>query len=192
MKWKTWANGVALAALVVVSPEAMAGSGALSKGKIMLKLTEEKGSGVPRVSARAVIDAPADKVWALLSDCRKTGTLFDGIKNIKRHQHTDTTSVCSSTFSMPFPFSDLSSKMKYTRTTNGSVRKSSWRLSSGDFARSTGSWTVEPYEGSTTRTLVRYTAHAEPNIPVPGWMQESGLKDSTMGAMRKLRKHVRR
>lgn len=188
MKWKKWASGVALAALAAASPEAMAGSGALSKGEIMLELVKEKGSGVPRVSAKAVVDAPADEVWALLSDCRKTGALFDGVKDVKRHHHADATSVCSSTFSMPFPFSNLSSKMKYTRTTRGDVRTSSWRLVSGDFSRSTGSWKVEPYEGSTTRTLVRYTAHAEPDIPVPGWMQESGLKDSTMGAIRKLRK----
>ena len=188
MSWKKWSACLVLAAI----PMNASAGGGIEGGKIDVKMEKVSGSDLPRVVVTAVIDAPADEIWALVSDCRKTGKLFEGVYGAKRHAHDADTSVCSSKFSMPFPFSDLSSKMKYRRSKDGDRRISAWKLVSGDFERSEGRWIVEPYESSSERTWVRYVSHAEPSIPVPGWLQEQGLRDTVPSGMKKLRALVTR
>ncbi len=185
-RWRGFGAFVVCAALGVT--DASAGSSALERGEIDLVMSEVKGSGVPRATVKGLVDASVEDVWAVVSDCRRSGKLFEGVYAIKRHSHSGGSSVCSSKFSMPFPFSDLKSKMKYRTEVTASNRRVSWRLVAGDFTRSTGSWVVTPYEGSSTRTLVEYTSHAEPNIPVPGWLQEQGLRDTIPSGVRNLRK----
>lgn len=184
--------GVVLVCALMGATDASAGSSALDRGELDVVLSKVRGSGVPKVVVTGVVDAPVEEVWKVVSDCRRSSDLFEGVYGVERHSHGGGASVCSSKFSMPFPFSDLKSKMKYSSEVTAGKRRVSWRLVSGDFARSTGSWVVTPYEGSSERALVRYTTHAEPNIPVPGWLQEQGLRDTIPSGVRKLQALVGR
>ena len=60
---------LAAAALSLAVTSASADDPLPAPGQVEVKSYEVAGSGAPRIVARAVLDVPMKKLWAIVSDC---------------------------------------------------------------------------------------------------------------------------
>ena len=164
----------------------------LAKGEIIVKSYKVKGSDVPKAVVTAVVNSPPDKVWEVVSDCNKFKKRFDRVENSKLIKKDGDQYTCSVTIDMPFPIGDLTGVTRATHTIEATKRVRKWKLLRGDYEFNNGSWTVKDYGEDGTKSLVIYTIHAQPNVPVPGWIRDSAQKSSLPDMIKRLRKEARK
>lgn len=173
---------IALALLLAAAPTDVE---RLAAGEILVKKP-----GKDAVQVVAVIDAPPDKVWPIVSDCARYKTTMPSIADSQMLSRDGDTMTCRVTADIPFPFPDLVSvtRAKHTVTPDRYERK--WTMIEGDYEKNEGSWLLEPFGPTGTQTLATYSLLARPKIPLPDAMvqrvQESRLPDM----MKSLRKQV--
>ena len=154
----------------------------LEKGEIVVSAEAVKGSGMPRLSMTAVIDAPPEKVWALIDDCGSYRQSIARIVASKELSRDGGEVDCRLTAGMPFPFDDLTAETHAIHRVESGVRWSrSWTLLKGDYTENTGSWVLTRFREDPSRTRVEYQIHLEPKIAVPDALvqraQKKGLPD---------------
>src|SRR6185312_9045630 len=89
-------------------PASAAGDDLPEKGKVEIKSYAVPGSPAPRIVARAVMDAPAKKIWAVLSDCANYKYRLPRVAASELVKKEGNVHTCKVTVSMPFPLSNLS------------------------------------------------------------------------------------
>jgi ribosome-associated toxin RatA of RatAB toxin-antitoxin module len=172
LAWCT-ASALALAALL---PGAAAGDPDLpQKGQVEIKSQAVPGSSTPRIVARAVMDLPPKKVWAIVSDCAHYKDHLPRIVASELVKKEGNVHTCKVTVSMPFPFSDLTGVTAAVHEESDAGMSRRWKLVSGDYKYNEGSWEVRPLDKGAS-SLVVYTIHAEPNTSVPDWIREAAQK----------------
>jgi ribosome-associated toxin RatA of RatAB toxin-antitoxin module len=165
---------LAAAALSLAVTSASADDPLPAPGQVEIKSYEVAGSTTPRIVARAVMDVPAKKLWAIVSDCAHyKGRLPRVLASelVKKEGNTDT---CKVTIDMPFPFSNLTAVTRAVHVEGDAGMTRTWKLESGDYKVNEGSWEIKPLEKG--GTLVTYTVHAEPTTSVPAWIREAAQK----------------
>ena len=166
------ASTLALSAL----PGSAAGDDLPEKGKVEIKSFAVTGSNAPRIVARAVVDMPAKKLWAVVSDCAHYKERLPRVAASELVKKEGNVHTCKVTIAMPFPLSNLTgvSEAVHEESEAGMTRR--WKLVSGDYKVNDGSWEVRPLDKSGTSSLVVYTVHAEPNTSVPDFIREAAQK----------------
>lgn len=170
---------VAALALAQAAPDA-----ALAKGEIVITLRKVPGSDVEEATAKAVIDAPPELVWAIVGDCKNykntmPSVIESSVLKTEAPAPSDgplATEVrrCRVVADLPFPFSDLVSVTRSVYTTDpGKQWRRQWKLIEGDYTRNDGDWTVVPWGDDGKKSLATYRIHAEPKVPLPGPMLTS-------------------
>ena len=111
-----------------------------------------KGSEIPFAVVEAVIDAPPERVWQIVSRCNdyvKHMPRIAASKELKREGDGDAfTTTCQVTADLPFPLGDLTSVSKAVhgveRGPDGAGVKFTrrWTFLSGDYDLNEGSWTL--------------------------------------------------
>jgi uncharacterized protein YndB with AHSA1/START domain len=181
--------------LVTASPVGQAsgaGSGTelqkrLQRGDIVVVSKPDANTKMPRVKAIAVIDAPPETVWAVVSDCIRIASVL-GNSKAERIVQAGQKPRCRVTVDMPFPLGELVSVTQSTHdVVPGRRWKSRWQLVAGDYRANDGGWTLEPFEGDKGRTLVVYEIHADPDIPVPASVIEERQKERMRNLIENLR-----
>jgi ribosome-associated toxin RatA of RatAB toxin-antitoxin module len=165
-----------VAAVLSVPGFASSGDDLPAKGQVEVKSYAVAGSGTPRIVARAVMDLPPKKIWAIVSDCAHYKEHLPRIAASELVKKEGNVHTCKVTVSMPFPLSDLTgvTAAVHEETEAGMSRR--WKLVSGDYKVNDGSWEVRPIDKAGTQSLVTYSIHAEPNTSVPDWIRESAQK----------------
>jgi len=143
----------------------------LGAGDIAVSIHSVKGADSEAMRVRAVIEAPAAKVWEIIEDCDRYESTFDHIASARLLRRSGAEWTCEVTFDMPFPMSDLRAVTRAKHTERKGYYERRWHLLSGDYDYYEGYWRVELYKGSSTRTLVTYHAHVVPSMYVPGWVE---------------------
>lgn len=154
-----------------------------------------KGSDIPELTARAVVDAPPEKVWALVSDCGNYKETMPNIMDSKLVSSTPGSSegdgeirVCQIVTDLPFPLPDLMSKTRVVHTIEPGKRwQRAWTLLEGDYEKNEGMWRVEPFGGDGSRSLVTYVLSARPKIFLPAGM----IASVSEGKIPEMMKNVR-
>ncbi|HVY45153.1 MAG TPA: SRPBCC family protein, partial [Minicystis sp.] len=155
---------------------ALASSAAGEATGIVVRSEPAPGSDTPRVVMTATIDAPPEKVWAIVSDCAHYKERMPRIAASRLLAKAGSTYTCEVTVEMPFPLSNLTAVTEAVHTESADRYVRRWKLLRGDYKVNDGSWEVRPADASRARSLVTYTVHAEPNTPVPGWVREKAQK----------------
>ena len=124
--------------------------------------------------ARAVLDVPAKKVWAIVSDCAHYKEHMPRVAASELLKQEGNVYTCKVTVSMPFPLSDLTGVTRAVHEESAAGMARRWTLVSGDYKVNEGSWEVKPLDGQSS--LVTYTVHAEPNTAVPAAIRELAQK----------------
>lgn len=153
----------------------------LANGEILIATQNVAGSDVPKAVVTGVINAPPERIWAIVSDCDRYEGRLPRIRAAREVERSGNTVVCEVTVALPFPISDLTARTRATHTAGPREWRREWTLIEGDYQRNDGSWVLTPFQGDSNRTLVVYTVHAEPNNRVPQRLrnraQESSLPD---------------
>jgi ribosome-associated toxin RatA of RatAB toxin-antitoxin module len=157
-----------------VSGASAAGDDLPEKGKVEIKTYKVDGSSTPRIVARTVMDVPAKKVWAVVSDCANYKTRMPRIAASELVKKEGNHHFCKVTVAMPFPLSNLTGTTDAVHTESETAMSRKWTLVSGDYTVNDGSWEVKALDAG--QSLVVYTVHAEPKTSVPDWIRETAQK----------------
>ncbi|MCO4762698.1 MAG: hypothetical protein KC502_14390 [Myxococcales bacterium] len=178
--------------LVVSIPAFASEQERLSKGEILVKIRPVKGMDIPAATVRAVVEAPVEKVWAIINLCSRYTKTMMRVKKSKELSRKGNVVHCDVLVDMPWPIDDLRAITRAVHTIRpGAFYKREWKLVKGDYKRNTGSWTLTPFAKDKKRTMVVYKAHAVPNISVPKWLQRAAAKRTFPNLIKHLRKQVK-
>ncbi len=185
-------GGLLALAMMVPTSGASQSKDFLSKGKISVRTVAVKGSDAPRAIVTGVVNAPPEKVWKVLENCNNYKKTFGRLISSKLLKQSGDQYICKVVVDMPFPLGDLSGVTRATHKVEpGKEWSRKWTLIRGDYTRNDGSWVVRPFGDAGTRSWVQYQVHAEPNIPIPGWIRNEAQKSTLPDMSKKLRKAVR-
>jgi hypothetical protein len=160
----------------------------LARGQVLSRSRKVKGFGVPRFIVQALVNAPPAKVWERLSDCRRLSKILMNVEQLQVLRETKRTQRCRMVFGTPFPYSDITSELDYTRASRDGGFKLSFSLHKGDYLRNRGSWTLTPVGPTGQQTLVRYDLHTVPDLAAPDSMVTWGTRRALTKMMVKLQK----
>lgn len=174
----------------------------LAAGEVVTSLRKVPGSDVEEATAKAVIDAAPEKVWALVSACagykHNMPSIVESaeLSRVPAKESDGPNAVeitkCKVVADLPFPLSDLTSVTRGVHTIEpGKLWRRQWTLIEGDYTRNEGSWTLVPW-GDGTKTLATYRIHAEPKVPLPAPLMASVQQGKLPEVMKKLRETVKR
>lgn len=172
-----------LAALAASDPD----QDRLARGEVVVRTEKVAGSDMPRAIVRAVIDAPPEKVWALLVDCARYRSTMPRIAASALVKKEGSVAFCRITTDLPFPLPDLTSLTRAEHTVGDGRWTRTWRLVEGDYKTNEGSWTLTRFGGQEARTLVEYRIHAEPSLPVPKGILASAQTSALPDLIERLR-----
>ena len=163
-------------ALTAVLPGTAVGDEDLpARGQVEIKTYSVAGSTVPKIVARAIMDVPAKKVWAIVSDCAQYKTRMPRIVASELLKKEGNVHTCKVTVEMPFPFANLTGITEATHTETDTAMSRRWKLVSGDYKVNNGSWEVKAIDNGAA-SLVVYSIHADPNTAVPNAIREAAQK----------------
>ena len=140
----------------------------LDEGEIMLTQLEPTGGEGVAVMAKAVIEAPVDKVWPTVRDCEHFKAFMPRVIESHRTPGEDGEFLCFAKIDMPWPVDDMEAETRSkTEELPGGVFRRSWTLSKGTFKHNNGSYEVAPFRGDTARTLLTYKVDVRPSVAIP-------------------------
>lgn len=161
----------------------------LDAGEVLVETGLPGQSGTPANRARAVINAPPEKVWPLVWDCGRFDKTMPSIAKSEMVEKNGNTTVCRVAADLPMPLSDLVSVSRAVLTVEPGVRwQREWKLIEGDYEVNQGSFTLLPWGDG--KTLAIYRIEAKPKIPLPEWMMRKAQADRLPELMERLRKQV--
>lgn len=157
-----------------------------AKGEVEIRSYSVAGSSIPKLVLRTVMDAPPKKVWQIVSDCAHYKEHLPDIVSSEIVTRSSNGDTCKVTYSMPFPFSNLTGVTESVNEVSerGMVRR--WKHVSGDYKLNTGSWEVRPADAAGTSSLVTYTIQVDPNVAVPDFLRDSAQKKTLPGILKRI------
>ena len=187
-------------ALVIVAALAAKAPASLAHGDIVVSTRAVAGSPIPEATVQAVVDAPPEKVWAVVSDCANYKTTMPSIAEstqvrVEKPTAADGDAVevklCRVVADLPFPFPDLMSVTRGVhRIEPGKRWQRQWKLVEGDYVRNEGEWRLEPFGDDGKRTLVTYVILAQPKIALPDSLVAAIEEGRLPEMMRNLRRKL--
>jgi len=153
----------------------------LANGEVLVSTEEVQGKDLPRVNVKAVVDAPPERVFDLVSSCERKSEILPSVSESHVVNEEGEGTLCSETFSLPFPLSDLVSVARSSNVVQGGNYQTSWELVRGDFEYSDGFFRVSSFRGDEDRSLLVYQNHFKPDVSAPDWLTgaflEQGMPD---------------
>ena len=162
----------------------------LDKGEVLVTKKKVPGSDMPKMKVQAVIEAPADVVWGIVSDCDNLHRHMSSIAKSRVVKRRGRIYECETEVHIPGPFSNLTSVTEVVEVPGPPVWKRTWTLLHGDYHVVDGSWRIEDFQGSQKRTLATYTIHAIPKISLPDFILKLAHGRATKRLIRDVRKAV--
>ena len=183
------------ALLLIAPPSAQAEDDSvkarLSRGEIITAQEQVEGSEVPAATVKAVVEAPPQTVWRIVSDCGRYRETMPRIAASKELSRDGQTVTCEVTADLPFPLKDLTSTTRAVHEVVPNERYSrTWSLVEGDYDENRGSWVLTPFDGDVTRTLVSYRVQAKPKIAIPQSVARSFQTRALPDVVKRLRAAV--
>lgn len=162
----------------------------LEKGDVLIDVKRVEGSGIPVATVRAVIDAAPQKVWKLIDRCEAYVGVMPRISQASELERQGTRVRCAIRFSPPWPLSDMNSITVARHLVGPPAWSRTWELESGDYKENSGHWLLHEYAGDPNRSLVEYRLKSEPNVSVPRFLQDMGVKSALPDMIAQIRKAV--
>ena len=166
----------------------------LAAGKIYVTAHKVKGTDVPELRVTAVVEAPPERIWPLVSNCNQFSRTMPRISSGRIVSRKGNVMICKVTVDVPFPLSDLTSTTHNTmdeRPGKGYYARH-WKMISGDYTKNRGSYIVSRFEKNPKRSLVRYIVFVIPKTNVPTWLRSMAQKKSLPKMIRKIRNIAKR
>lgn len=159
----------------------------LSSGEVIVEKALIDGDRIPELTARGVIEAPVERVWAIIEDCGNYDLTMLRVSRSAELSRQGELVVCEVEIDMPFPLSNLVGVTQATHRVGPPEWSRSWSLLRGDYEVNDGSWTLTQFDGDPMRTLAVYRVHVEPKTHVPSAFLGMAQKKAIPRLFEKLR-----
>ncbi len=189
-------------ATALLTALALAGAGAawagsdrdrrLAAGEVLTTFSMVAGSDVAKARALGVVDAPPEKVWAVVSDCARFAGTLPNVDKSELVRRKGSHFFCRVTIGLPFPMDDLWSVTDAVHVVGPPRWSRSWEHVEGTYKVNRGAWVLTPFGADGKRTLVDYWIHAEPDTSIPGFVQRFAQERSLPGVIESVRKAVKK
>ncbi len=150
--------------------------------------TDPDGVGVLLVG---VIEAPPDRVWAVMADCEEQDEFIPRVGYAAVRDREGDSHTCDLVIDMPLPMSDLRTATRHhvRRLPDGGYQRR-WDLLPGDwdYLRNSGSWTVHPYQDG--RSLLVGRMDLLPKSMLPAWLLQAAQVRQAPETFAAIRKRV--
>ncbi len=160
------------------------------RGEILVYTKPVKGSDVPEMIVKAVIDAPPEKVWEIVSRCGNYARTMNRIKRAVELSRKGGKIVCMTTVDMPFPYDDITSTTDVVHEVKGGRWSRRWTLKHGGYKFNSGGWLLTRFRDDPNRTMVIYRAHAVPKAWIPDWVRDKAQKGALPDMIKNLRRQL--
>ncbi|MEY3014850.1 MAG: hypothetical protein RIT45_3585 [Pseudomonadota bacterium] len=161
----------------------------LEAGEVIIRAYAVKGSELPRTKLRAVINAPMEKVWAVIERCNDYKRTMVRVIESKELSRKGNVVTCRVKVDMPWPIDDLAATTRAVHTAvPGKSYSRVWSLVDGDYKANEGGWKLTPWGDKPGRTYVEYEVYAVPKIAVPVWIQKKAARSALTDLIERLRK----
>lgn len=165
--------------------------GRLDKGEVIIKTVDVDGFDIPKVTMEAVINAPPEKVWAIIDQCDNYVKTMVGLSFAKELSRKGNKITCKTTADLPWPLDDLTATTLATHTVVPGKRwQRAWKLVEGDFEFNTGSWSLQHFKDDPNRTHVTYKVLVKPTTSVPDSVKAAAAKSTLPDLIKHLREQV--
>ena len=162
----------------------------LAAGEILVKKIKVPGSDIPRLRVEAMIDAPADMVWPIVSDCNQLHKHMSSVARSRVVKKRGRIYECETEIHLPGPLSNLVSVTEVKEIPGPPVWKRRWHLLKGDYEKVDGSWDIQDFNGDQMKTRVLYTIHAIPNVSLPDFILRLAHGRAAKNLIKDIRKAV--
>lgn len=160
----------------------------LESGEVIVTSRAVKDSDIPMVVATGMINAPPEKVWALIEKCDDYTRTMQRVERSKELSRKGNKVQCEVEVDLPWPMDNLTAVTEATHTVKpGELYKRQWHLVSGDYEFNNGSWVIRPYGDDPNRALVVYTVHVKPNSAIPDSVKAQAQRSSLPDLFKHLR-----
>ena len=158
----------------------------IQKGEILVQLGQSEHQ--PRGSVEAVvwIDAPAEAIWRIMTDCDAAPEFIPGLKACRVLESGDDWEVIRHDVKWMWLFP----KVAYVFRADYQIhRQITFRRLRGDLREMKGMWRLRPMaEGR--HTIVHYSVYLDPGFFVPRWIVRRSLKKNLPAVLAALRNRV--
>ncbi len=152
----------------------------LLAGELVFEMRVPKGGDGVSFVAYKRIEIPPHQIWPVVRDCQHYESFMPRTSESARTDCKGQTCICHSRLAMPFPLSDLWSKVKTTMSSlPGGGYERVWVFIEGTYHHNEGAWRVYPWPGEATATLLVYEVDLNPQISLPDFI----LRDAQTGAL---------
>jgi hypothetical protein len=162
----------------------------LAQGEVVVSVNRTAGASLPELTAQGVIEAPAERVWAILQNCSNYQSTMPRVLRSEELSRQDQTVVCEIEIDLPFPLSNLIGVTEATHVIGPPEWSRSWHLLRGDYKVNDGSWTLTSFEDDPMRTLAVYRVHAAPKSSIPYFILKNAQRRAIPLMFDNLRKNT--
>lgn len=177
-------DGLLIFALALFALEGRS-DGTLPVGADRVEVESVEGARMPALHIRAAMSARWTAVTALFDDCGKHKHLLPRAKETVELSREGDRVRCRYTLEAPWPLGEQVVITRATHRSDGERFTRRWQLESGPFKRYEGTWTVTKH--GEDASLVDMRMHIEPDVPLPTFLLERGVKSGGPAMLARLR-----
>ena len=149
----------------------------LKSDEVKVRTNEVKRSGeiLYELEAIGLIKQPAEKLWAIISNCKDYHKNMPSILKSRFISKNKDKIRCELTVDLPWPLDNLRSVTDAVHTViPGKSFKRAWKLVEGDYQVNEGAWILTIKEPNVT--LAHYRLLVQPNTNVPAMIRRAAQK----------------
>ena len=167
---------------------------AIEHGEILVQLTIVQGTPVKRARAIALVDAPPEQVFAILTGYNEFPQFMPYCKKVEVQKKEGEPLRVRFELDFPWPIGDRRYVLRLTDRREDVAGKqvfiSSWTYepNSGNIHDAYGSWEVLSYDE--VHSFVRYTVFTDPGGNIPNWANNMATEVAVHKVINGLRKRL--
>ena len=160
----------------------------LAAGQVAVRIAFDDDESRVRVEAAVKINAGADIIWRVLTDCDHAATFIPGVKRCRRVQTAPDNSweiiEQESKYSWLMPSVTTIVRADYKRP-----QRIDFKRVGGDLKDETGTWVLESSSPAThdNTTIVEYELHVDPGFWIPRVLVRHSLRTELPAALTAIR-----
>lgn len=159
----------------------------LKNGEILVHVQRSEGQQKGMVEALVLIDAPAETIWKIMTDCPGAPTFVPGLKACRILDSGKNWEIIRHEVKWIWFFPRISYVFRADYQIN---RRIDFVKIKGDLREMKGNWRLFPLEEA-GQTIVRYEVYLDPSFFIPQWLVEQSLMTDLPDMMAALRTKVR-
>lgn len=159
----------------------------LKDGEIIVYVQRSKGQQKGMVEALVLIDAPAETIWKIMTDCPGAPAFVPGLKTCKILDSGKNWDIIRHEVKWIWFFPRISYVF---RADYQIYKRIDFVKIKGDLREMKGSWRLLPLD-ETGQTIVRYEVYLDPSFFIPQWLVERSLMADLPDMLAALRTKVR-